>query len=29
VLAAQLATQLEDYQVHRAEIDRAVTDAQK
>ncbi|WP_075071377.1 zinc-ribbon domain-containing protein [Gemmatimonas phototrophica] len=29
VLAAQLATQLEDYQVHRAEIDRAVADAQK
>ncbi|WP_353265249.1 zinc-ribbon domain-containing protein [Gemmatimonas sp.] len=28
-LAPQLASQLEDYQVHRAEIDRAVADAQK
>ena len=29
VLEAQLATQLEDYQVHRAEIDRAVADAKR
>lgn len=28
-LTAQLATSLEDYQVHRAEIDRAVADARK
>jgi hypothetical protein len=28
-LAPQLASQLDDYQVHRAEIDRAVSDAQK
>ena len=28
-LAPQLATQLEDYQVHRSEIDRAVADAKK